>query len=182
MSQSRRAAPPLLPISPRASASEGHLEAHDLLAGLAILVGLVGVVAVLVPGLALQVLAVVVWAAIESSVGGWATLAAVLVVAVVATVLKYLHPGRRLKAAGLPHWLLLVSATAAAVGFFAIPVVGAPLGFVASIYLFERRRRGRAAAWPSTKAALGAIVTSIGIELAGAFIITVIFFVAAIAL
>ena len=99
-----------------------------------------------------------------------------------ATVLKYLHPGRRLKAAGIPHWLLLVSATAAVFGFFAIPVVGAPLAFVVSIYLFERRRRGKAKAWPSTKAALGAIATSIGIELAGAFVIAVIFFAGAIVL
>lgn len=124
----------------------------------------------------------VVWAVVESSVGGWATLAVVLLVAIAATVLKYLHPGRRLKAAGIPHWLLLVAATAAAIGFFAIPVVGAPLAFVVSIYLFERRRRGKAAAWPSTCAALGAIATSIGIELAGAFVITVVFFASAIAL
>ena len=136
----------------------------------------------LVPGLALQVLAVVIWAVVESSVAGWATLAIVLLVAIAATVLKYLHPGRRLKAAGIPQWLLLVAATAAVVGFFAIPVVGAPLAFVLSIYLFERRRKGKAAAWPSTKAALGAIATSIGIELAGAFIIAVIFFASAIVL
>ena len=136
----------------------------------------------LVPGVALQVLAVVVWAVVESSVGGWLTLSAVLVVAVAATVLKYLHPGRRLKAAGIPHWLLLVAAMAAVVGFFVIPVVGAPLAFVVSIYLFERRRRGRGAAWPSTKAALGAIAASMGIELAGAFVIAVIFFAGAILL
>ena len=132
------------------------------------------------PGLALQVLAVVIWAVVESSFWGWATLAAVLLVALAATVLKYLHPGRRLRAAGIPHWLLLVAATAAVVGFFVIPVVGAPLAFALSIYVFERRRRGKTAAWPSTKAALGAIATSIGIELAGAFVIAVIFFAGAI--
>lgn len=124
----------------------------------------------------------VIWAVVEASVGGWATLATVLLVATGTTILKYVHPGRRLKAAGIPHWLLLVAAIAAAVGFFAIPVVGAPLAFVVSIYLFERRRRGKAAAWPSTKAALGAIATSIGIELAGAFVIAVIFFTGAILL
>ena len=115
----------------------------------------------------------------KSSFGGWATLSAVLLVAVAATVLKYLHPGRRLRAAGIPHWLLLVAATAAVAGFFVIPVIGAPLAFVVSIYLFERRRRGKQAAWPSTKSALGAIATSIGIELAGAFTIAVIFFTGA---
>lgn len=136
----------------------------------------------LVPGLALQVLAVVIWAVVESSFGGWAILAGILAVASAATVLKYLHPGRRLRAAGIPQWLLLFAVTAAALGFFAVPVIGAPLAFVASIYLFERRRIGKAAAWPSTKTALGAIATSIGIELGGAFIVSVIFFAGAMAL
>lgn len=135
----------------------------------------------LVPGLALQVLAVVLWALVESTAIAWVTAAVVVAVAVAATVLKYLHPGRRLKAAGIPRWLILVAATAAVVGFFAIPVVGAPLAFVGSIYLFERRRRGKTAAWPSTKTALGAIAASIGIEIAGASIIAVIFFASAIA-
>ncbi len=67
-------------------------------------------------------------------------------------------------------------------GFFVVPVIGAPLGFVLSIYVFERRRKGREAAWPSTKQALRAIATSIGIELAGAFVITIVFFVAALSL
>lgn len=147
-----------------------------------VLVGLVGVVAVFVPGLALQVLAILLWAVAEPSPWSWAVFAVVLAIGVGASVLKYLHPGRRLRAAGIPAWLLLVAATSAAVGFFVIPVIGAPLGFVLSIYLFERRRRGKEAAWPSTRQALLAIATSIGIELAGAFVIAVVFFAAALGL
>lgn len=136
----------------------------------------------LIPGLALQVIAVVAWAIVERS--GWAFLAAGLVVAVAvaATTLKYLRPGRRLRAADIPGWLLLVATMAAVVGFFVVPVVGAPLGFVSSIYVFERGRKGRDAAWPSTKVAIRAVATSVGIELAGAFVIVVIFFAAALAL
>lgn len=146
------------------------------------MLGMVGVVAILVPGLALQVAAVAVWAYVEGDVAAWLTAGVVAAVALAATILKYLHPGRRLKAAGIPGWLLLAAATVAAIGFFAVPVIGAPLGFVATIYVFERRRKGQAAAWPSTRAALRAIATSIGIELAGAFVITAIFFAAALAL
>lgn len=146
------------------------------------LIGLVGVVAVFVPGLALQVGAVLLWAFVESSAWSWVVLAVVIAVAVAASVLKYLRPGKRLRAAGIPGWLLLTAAALAAVGFFVVPVIGAPLGFVLSIYLFERRRRGREAAWPSTRQALRAIATSIGIELAGAFVITIVFFVAALSL
>lgn len=155
---------------------------HDIIAGLAVLIGVFGVVVVLVPGLALQVLAVVVWAVVESSPGAWVTLGTVLAVAMGATVLKYLHPGRRLRAAGITNRLLIMATAAAALGFFAVPVVGAPLGFVLSIYLFERKRKGREAAWPSTKAALTAVVASIGIELAGAFVIVAVFFAGALTL
>ena len=163
-------------------AEDRQLEVHDLLAGLVIVIGLVGVVAVFVPGLALQVVAVTLWAFVESSSWAWAVLMVVVGIAVSATVLKYLNPGRRLRAAGIPGWLLLTAAAAAFLGFFVVPVVGAPIGFVLSIYVFERRRKGKTAAWPSTKQALRAIAASIGIELAGAFLIAVVFFAAALAL
>lgn len=122
------------------------------------------------------------WAAVESSSWGWVVFGLVLAIGVATTVFKYSHPGKRLRAAGIPGWLLAAAATSAAVGFFVVPVVGAPLGFVASIYLFERRRKGKNAAWPSTKQALRAIVTSIGIEFTGALLIMAVFFVAVLAL
>lgn len=137
-------------------------------------------VLVILPGIALQVAAVFVWALVESSLPGWVVLGLTLAIALDASVLKYLHPGRRLKEAGIPNWLMLGAVTAAVIGFFAIPIVGAPLAFVLTIYVFERQRRGRAVAWPSTKAALRAILTSTGIELAGAFVILAVFLTGAV--
>lgn len=137
-------------------------------------------VLVILPGIALQVAAVFVWALVESSLPGWVVLGLTLAIALAASVLKYLHPGRRLKEAGIPNWLMLGAVTAAVIGFFAIPIVGAPLAFVLTIYVFERQRRGRAVAWPSTKAALRAILTSTGIELAGAFVILAVFLTGAV--
>lgn len=151
------------------------MEIHDILAGIGVLVGLVGIVLVFLPGLILQVAAVLVWAFEESNPIGWVVLTLVVAIAGAAMVFKYLHPGRQLRAAGLPSWLLFLAVTAATVGLFAVPVVGAPLFFVATIYVFERARRGRAQAWPSTKAAVRALFTSIGIELAGGFLIVIVF-------
>lgn len=135
-----------------------------------------GVVFVVLPGIALQVIAVGVWALEESSVFAWSVFGLVVGLAIAATVFKYLYPGRRLKKAGVPGWLLLTAVVVAIVGLFVIPVVGAPLGFVSTIYLFERSRKGKILAWPSTKAAMRAVVTSVGIELTGGFLITVVFF------
>lgn len=150
-----------------------------MLAGLVVLAGLLGIVVVVFPGIALQVFAVAVWALEESSPVGWTVLGLVVGMAVATTIVKYLSPGKRLKQAGMPGWLLLVAVLIAIVGLFAIPVVGAPLGFVSTIYVFERVRKGRERAWPSTRSALRALLQSIGIELAGGFLITVAFFAGA---
>lgn len=155
------------------------MQIHDILAGLAVLAGLVGIVLVFLPGLALQVIAVAVWAFEESTTAGWVALGLVVALAVAASILKYLFPGRRLKEAGVPGWVLLMAVLVAIVGLFAIPVVGAPIGFVVTVYGFERARKGKDRAWPSTKSALKAVFTSIGIELAGGFLIAVVFFAGA---
>lgn len=151
------------------------MEIHDFLAGIGVLVGLVGIVLVFLPGLVLQVASVLLWALEESSPIAWVVLVVVVAIASAAMVFKYLHPGRQLKAAGLPSWLLFLAVAAATVGLFVIPVIGAPLFFVATVYVFERARRGRARAWPSTRAAVRALLTSIGIELAGGFLILIVF-------
>lgn len=155
------------------------MEFHDLLAGLAVLIGLVGIVVVFLPGLVLQVLAVGLWAFEESTAIGWAVFVVVVAVGVGATVLKYAFPHRRLREAGIPGWVLFVAVVAAVLGLFAIPVVGAPIGFVLTVYVFERARVGRSRAWPSTKTALRAVLTSTGIELAGGFVIFVVFLIGA---
>lgn len=149
---------------------------HDFLAGVAVIVGLMGIVVPVLPGLALQVLAIGLWAFEESSLEGWILLGLVLTIAIATSIFKYLSPGRRLRQAGIPGWLLFAAVLIATVGLFVIPVVGAPIGFVLTIYLFERSRRGKERAWPSTKTALRAVFTSIGIELAGGFGIAVVFF------
>lgn len=151
------------------------MEIHDILAGIGVLVGLVGIVVVFLPGLALQVVAVVIWAFEESSVLAWVVLGVVITLAVGATVLKYQYPQRRMRAEGVPGWLVLLAVLVAIVGLFVVPVVGAPLGFILTIYVFERMRRGPTRAWPSTKSALKAVLTSTGIELAGGFLILIVF-------
>ena len=88
-------------------------------------------------------------------------------------MIKFLVPGRRLKASGVPTRTLLVGALLAFVGFFVVPVVGMLLGFVLGVYLAERGRLGSKLAWPSTVSALKAVGVSILIELVAAFLATV---------
>lgn len=151
-----------------------------LLVALAVLAGLVGVVVPVLPGLLLVWGAVAVWAIVEGRGGGagsgaaWTLLAGATVLAVVSQVVKYAVPGRALQRAGVPNQTLLIGGLAGLAGFFIVPVVGLPLGFVAAIYVAERRRlRSHPAARSSTVHALKAVGLSILLELAAALLIAV---------
>ncbi|HEY5890935.1 MAG TPA: DUF456 domain-containing protein [Acidimicrobiia bacterium] len=152
----------------------------EFLVGVVMLIGLAGIVLPVIPGLVLILAAVFVWALEESSTVAWGVFGVALLLAIAATVVKYLIPGRNLKEAGIPTSTLLVASLGAFIGFFAIPIVGAPVGFVIGIYLTEWRRVGRQRAWPATKTSAGQAALSIGIELAGGLLIFGIWFTAAV--
>lgn len=144
----------------------------ELIIGFAILVGLAGILLPVLPGLLLVVGAVVVWAFVEGGAWAWAVAGVAILLAVVGTVIKYLIPGRRLAAAGIPKGTMLLGGALAIIGFFVIPVIGAPVGFVLGVYLAERQRLGDERAWASTKQSVGAVAWSIGIELTAGLLIT----------
>jgi uncharacterized protein YqgC (DUF456 family) len=143
------------------------------LVGLAIAVGIVGVVVPVLPGALLAWAAIVVWALSVGSATAWAVAAVATLSIGLAQVAKVLVPGRRLRAAGVPRASILVGVALAVVGFFVVPLVGLLLGFPLGVYLQERRRLGgHEPAWRSTDAALRAIGLSIAIELAATLVAT----------
>jgi uncharacterized protein len=154
--------------------------AHDLLAALGIVAGLLGTIVVVLPGIVIVVGSVVVWALFESSTAGWVAMALALAVGLGTMSLKYLFPGRKLKRAGIPTSHLVIALGVAVVGFFVIPVIGAFVGFVVAVYALQRRRVGHDRARTATVAALRAIAMSIGIELVGGFAVAAVWLVAAI--
>jgi hypothetical protein len=138
----------------------------DVVVALIMLVGLVGIVVPLLPGLLLVWAAVLVWAVEAQNPTGWVVLGIATTLALLGTLLQYLLPGRRMARAGVTTSSTVAGVALGVVGFFVIPVVGAFLGFALGIYLAERIKLGtHAAAWPSTKHALKAIALSMGIEL-----------------
>ena len=134
--------------------------------GLAIAVGIAGVVVPVLPGALLVWAAIAVWALAVGSTTGWAVLAAATLLIGGAQIVKWLVPGRRLRNAGVPRRSILTGLVVAGVGFFVIPVVGFFVGFPLGVYLEERRRLAHhGSAWDSTTHALRAIGLSILIEL-----------------
>ena len=140
------------------------------LCAIAMVVGVFGVVIPMLPGLILCWLAVVAWAVFAADGWGrWAVVAVASVVALVGVVAKYAWPGRRLKRSGVPNRTLLAGGLLGLVGFFVVPVVGLPLGFVLGVYLAELARvKESRLAWPSTKRALAAAGLAMLIELGSA--------------
>jgi uncharacterized protein len=152
------------------------------LVGLAIAVGIAGVVLPVLPGALLAWAAIVVWALAVGSATAWAVLAIATLAIGLAQVAKVLVPGRRLRDAGVPRASVLAGVLLAVVGFFLVPVVGLFLGFPLGVYLQERRRLGQhEPAWRSTQAALRAIGLSIAIELAATLVATGAWLVAVVA-
>jgi uncharacterized protein YqgC (DUF456 family) len=146
--------------------------AEVVLAGLLVVVGLVGVVVPVLPGLLLVLAGIGVWAASRHDAVGWTVLGVAAAVVALGTVAKYVLPGSRMRAAGVPGRTLLAGGVLGIVGFFVVPVVGLVLGFVVGVYLSELARLGRGAAWPSTRTALAAVGWSILIELAAGLLAT----------
>ena len=146
-----------------------------VISGLVIVVGVLGVLVPVVPGLVLCWLGVLLWAALaDAGSGRWAVLGFATVIAAAGTVVKYLWPGRRLKNSGVPTTSLLAGGVLGLIGFFVVPVVGLVLGFILGIWLAERARLGPAGAWPSTRQALAAVGLSMLVEFASALGIAVV--------
>ena len=142
------------------------MDGFTFVVALIMLVGLIGIVVPVLPGLLLVWAAVLLWANEMQTASGWVVLGIATTMALSGFLLQYLLPGRHLHMAGVTRSTTLAGAGLAVVGFFVIPVVGAFVGFALGIYLFERVKLGaHPAAWLSTKHALKAIGLSMGIEL-----------------
>lgn len=149
------------------------MSATEILIAVLVAVGIAGIIVPVLPGTLLVLGAILVWALEIGTSTGWLVFAVCAALLVGGSVVKYLVPGRSLKAAGVPHRTLLLGAVLAFVGFFVVPLVGMFIGFVLGVYLAERGRLGAAQAGPSTRRALKAVGVSILIELVAAFLAAV---------
>ena len=140
----------------------------DAVVALAIAVGLVGVLVPVLPGTALVLGAILVWAVQTGGSVAWTVALVATALLAAGAVAKYARPGRRLKEAGIPASTQWTGALLGVVGFFVVPVVGLVLGFVLGVYAAEHRRVGPRLAGPSTMAALRAAGLSILVELLAA--------------
>ena len=143
--------------------------------GAVMLIGLVGVLLPIVPGLLLIWLAGLWWTLADG--GGpvrWTVLALLTAMLAAGTVVKYVLPARSASARGAPPSTLVAGALGALVGFVVIPVVGILVGGLAGLYLAEYARlREPGPAWLSTRAALVGIGIGVLVELSTGVVMVV---------
>ena len=152
----------------------------DLVVGLGMLVGLIGVLIPFLPGLPLIVVSAFVWVVADGSdPGQWIVFAIVTSITVAAMVVGSTIPARRASGAGTPGWVLALGVVGLVIGAFAIPVVGALIGWPIGIFLGEwLRTRELGAAWVTTRATLAALGLGIAIQF-GAGVVAVAIWAAA---
>lgn len=137
-----------------------------------IIVGIVGIVVPVIPGLLLAVLGVLLWAYETGGTTAWTFFGVCVAIYLAGVVTQFLVPGKRLREQGVRTTTLLLAVVLGIVGMFVIPVIGFIVGFVLGIFLVEQgRSRDRTQAWTRTKHALKAILMSMGIELCAGVLI-----------
>ena len=140
----------------------------DLLVGLGMLVGLIGVVIPFLPGLPIIMASAVVWAAVGGSdAGGWVVAGIVIVIAVAGMVAGTVLPARRAADRGATWWVLAMGAVGLVVGAIVTPVVGALVGWPVGIFAAEwLRTRHVNSAWRTTRSTLAGQGLGIAVQLA----------------
>lgn len=134
-----------------------------------LLVGLAGVVVPVLPGVLLVGGAATLGTVLlgVDTAGTWVLLATIATLTVVGVAASWVLPARRGVQGGASRSSLAVAAAGALVGFFAIPVVGLPVGAVIGLYGAERHRTGEhAQAWRATRQVVTGYGVGVLIELA----------------
>ena len=131
-------------------------------------IGVAGTVLPILPGLWVIWAAAAVYGAVAGfGTGGWIALGVITALAVAGTVSALYLPQRTAASVGVPLWGQLIALGLAVAGFFVVPVVGAPLGFVVGILVTTIvRERHIAGALNATWATLKTMLLASGVQFA----------------
>lgn len=136
-----------------------------VLAAIAIVVGCAGIIIPVLPGSIAILISVLVWAIVVGGAPSWIAFAAVAVFTICGMSASWLITGKRLKVRGVSNWSLTAGLVVAIVGFFVVPVIGMPLGFIAGLYLAEWvRLKDARLAWDASWDAIKALGLGIAVE------------------
>lgn len=131
-----------------------------------VLVGLFGIVVPVLPGSITIGVAALVWAIWGSSTWGWWAFGIVAVLVAVGMTASLVLTKRNLDRRAIPTWPVTIGLVGGVIGFFVIPALGLPIGFVIGLFVAELVRvKDVRLAGSTTLTAVKAIGLGMGIEL-----------------
>lgn len=139
-----------------------------VLVAVIMVIGVAGTVLPILPGLW------VIWAAAAGygvlagfGTGGWIAMVLITALAIAGTASAFYLPQRTASEVGVPWWGQVIALGFAIAGFFIVPVVGAPLGFVVGILVTTiARERHVMGALNATWATLKSMLLASGVQFA----------------
>lgn len=117
-----------------------HMDAQiiwSIICGLAILVGVTGVIIPVLPGSLLIGAALLTWAIVINQPVGWLVFGLGAVFVATGMISSAVLTGRAMKKRAIPGRSVVFGVVLGIVGFFVIPVVGLLIGFVLGLFLSE---------------------------------------------
>ena len=137
-----------------------------VLVAVVMVIGVAGTVLPILPGLWVIWAAAAVYGVVAGvGTGGWIALAVITAMAIAGTASAVYLPQRTAASVGVPWWGQLIALGCAVAGFFIVPVVGVPLGFVVGILVTTIvRERQVAGALNATWATLKAMLLASGVQ------------------
>ncbi len=109
--------------------------------GLAIVVGVAGIIIPVLPGSILIIISLLVWAIVLGSPLGWTVFGIGVVLAAAGMASSAVLTGRVMKERSIPGRSVVFGLALGVVGFFVIPVVGLLVGFAVGLFLSEYARQ-----------------------------------------
>ncbi len=139
-----------------------------VLVAVIMVIGVAGTVLPILPGLWVIWAAAAVYGVLAGfGTGGWIAMALITALAIAGTASAFYLPQRTASEVGVPWWGQVIALGFAIAGFFIVPVVGAPLGFVVGILVTTIvRERHVIGALNATWATLKSMLLASGVQFA----------------
>jgi uncharacterized protein len=108
----------------------------EVLIGLTMAIGIVGTLIPILPGLILIWGAGLAWTILDGAdKTHWILFSIMTIIFLIGIGLSFYLPARSAKNESSPKWTVAVASVLALVGFFVIPIVGLPLGFISGVFI-----------------------------------------------
>ncbi|NNC79715.1 MAG: DUF456 domain-containing protein [Acidimicrobiales bacterium] len=136
--------------------------AWTLVVGLALVIGLFGVLIPILPGLGLMMVVALLYGfAVGWSTTGIVVMVIIAMLFIASVIVGLLLPKRAAAEAGATTWSIVVAAVGGIIGFFVIPVIGVVVGALVGLLLSEYHHSGD---WATARASTVATAKGFGVS------------------